>query len=344
MSPPEKADPANADVVKADIVVVNYRSGEYLQACIDGLLAQTETAFRVFLVDNSPETGEVDALIGLDGRFEILPQKDNLGFAAGCNLGAGQGSAPFLAMLNPDAAPEPDWLARLLNCMDDTGADMAGSTQLMTNDPTRLDGAGDAYAPFGVAWRGGFEKRAEIAPPTGYCFSPCAAASIYRRNVFKDVGGFDERFFCYMEDVDIAYRIRMRGGFGVQCKEAVVQHVGSASSGRASPFVIYHGTRNRVWTFLKNTPPVLFVAMWPLHVLVNIAFLIRSLRHQRLGITWEATRDGFRGWSWIASERKHLARTRSRGSFTLARAMTWSLFKLAGRLPDVRPLKPDQTR
>ena len=328
---------------RADIIIVNYRSADYLKACIAGLEAQTEPDFRVFLVDNSPETGDVDRLGPLDERFTLLPQSGNTGFAMGCNIGAAQGSAPYVVMLNPDAAPAADWLENLLACIGETGADMAGSTQLMAADPTRLDGAGDAYTPIGVAWRGGFEQPADNVPETGTCFSPCAAASIYRREVFDAVGGFDERFFCYMEDVDIAYRIRLRGGFGVQCRRTIVHHVGSASSGRASPFVIYHGTRNRIWTFLKNTPPLLLIAMLPAHVLVNLAFLIRSVAHRRFRATWKATLDGFLGWGWIMRERRELARTRSVGSLGIARALTWSPLKLLRRAPDVRPLDVGQT-
>lgn len=327
----------------ADIVIVNYRSGRFLQACIDGLLAQNEKRFQAVIVDNSCATGEVSSLTGLDARFTILTQNGNTGFAMGCNIGAAVGTAPFIVMLNPDAAPQPDWLEALVGCMQQSGVDMGGSTQLLADDQTRLDGAGDAYMPPGVAWRGGYEKPVDILPPTGTCFSPCAAASIYRRVVFEAVGGFDERFFCYMEDVDIAFRIRLRGGTGLQCSEAVVSHVGSASSGRASRFVIYHGTRNRIWTFLKNTPPVLFWLMLPLHVLVNLAFLIRSCFHDRLEPTWKGTRDGFAGWSWIRAERRRLAKSRKVGSWKIAQAMTWSPVKLIRRAPDVRPLKGDQT-
>lgn len=325
----------------ADIIIVNYQSGPHLQACIDGLLGQTESRFRVYLVDNSEDTGEVAALTGLDERVEILTQDGNTGFAKGCNTGVAAGDAPFVVMLNPDAIPQPDWLATLIDCMQQSAAEMGGSTQLQADNPQKLDGAGDVYMPLGVAWRGGYEKSVGILPPTGSCFSPCAAASIYRREIFEAVGGFDERFFCYMEDVDIAFRIRLRGGTGLQCSEAIVSHVGSASSGRASPFVIYHGTRNRIWTYLKNTPPVLLWLTLPGHILVNIAFLLRSIWHGRFSETWRATRDGFAGWSWISEERRNLARTRKNGSLRMMKAFTWSPVKLLNRLPDVRPLPPD---
>ena len=328
---------------RADIVIVNFNAGEYLKACVESLKVQTESRFRCFIIDNSPGNGDVAALGELDDRFVIEAQSTNTGFAAGCNRGAAMGAAPWVAMLNPDAIAEADWLENLLACAERHGVAMAGSTQVMAQRPDRLDGAGDVYTGFGVAWRGGFDGPVHTIPPTGYCFSPCAAASIYRRDAFEAVGGFDERYFCYMEDVDIAYRLRLRGETNIQCREARVAHVGSATSGRASPFVIYHGTRNRIWTFLKNTPPVLFWLMLPLHILVNLAFLVRSRFHDRFDQTWKGTRDGLAGWSWIRAERRHLAEGRKVGSWKIAQAMTWSPIKLVRRAPDVRPLRDDQT-
>jgi len=327
---------------RADIIVVNYNAGDYLIDCVRSLAVQTEDRFRCFIIDNSPESGVVAALGKLDDRFVTEAQSGNTGFAAGCNRGVSLGSAPWVVMLNPDACAEPDWLEKLLDCAETHNVAMAGSTQIMADAPDKLDGAGDVYTAYGVAWRGGYDQSADLIPSTGYCFSPCAAASAYRRDVFLAVGGFDERFFCYMEDVDIAYRLRLLGERSIQCSEARVTHVGSATSGRASPFVIYHGTRNRIWTFLKNTPPVLFWLMLPLHVVVNLAFLIRSRFHDRYEQTWKGTRDGFAGWSWIRGERKQLSKTRSVGSWKLARVMCWSPIKLIKRAPDVRALPDDQ--
>jgi len=328
----------SASTTRADIIVVNYHACDYLIDCVRSLETQTEDRFRCFIIDNSPETGDVAALGELDDRFVIEVQSHNTGFAAGCNRGVSLGSAPWVVMFNPDACAEPDWLKNLLACAETHKVAMVGSTQIMARSPGKLDGAGDVYTAYGVAWRGGYDQSVDLIPPTGYCFSPCAAASAYRRDVFEAVGGLDERFFCYMEDVDIAYRLRLVGERNIQCREAIVTHVGSATSGRASPFVIYHGTRNRIWTFLKNTPPILFWLMLPLHVVVNLAFLVRSRFHDRFGQTWKGTRDGFAGWTWIRAERKSLAKSRKIGSWGMMRAMTWSPTKLMKRAPDVRPL------
>ena len=94
-------------------------------------------------------------------------------------------------------------------------------------------------------------------------FAACAAAALYRRDAFEALGGFEERFFCYYEDVDLGFRLRLAGGRCVLEPRAIVRHVGSASSGQVSGFAEYHGTRNRLWTFLRDMPTALMPIALP---------------------------------------------------------------------------------
>lgn len=325
-------------MARVDVIIVNYNAGTYLAACVEGLLGQTVTDFRAIIVDNASQDDSMAALGDLDDRFSLIHNEENTGFAAACNQGAALGESSWIAMLNPDAVPNPDWLERLLDCAELTGAAAVGSTQLSTEKPGELDGAGDVYSPLGVAWRGGFGASVESLPPTGLCFGPCAAAAFYRRDTFEAMNGFDENFFCYMEDVDLAFRMRLAGHQAVQCREAVVHHVGSAITGRASPFVVYYGTRNRLWTFFKNAPPLMFAAMLVPHLLVNLAFLLRSFAHERSGPTWRAIRDAIAAWPEVMAWRREVQRSRILSSGDIGRAMTWSPVKLLRRDPDVRPL------
>ncbi|MEE2566440.1 glycosyltransferase family 2 protein [Hyphobacterium marinum] len=325
-------------MARVDVIIVNYNAGAYLKACIEGLKRQGLSDFRAIIVDNASEDGSIASLGPLDDRFTLIANRENTGFAAACNQGAAVSKSPWIAMLNPDAVPNADWLETLLACAEETGAAALGSTQISTEDRGLLDGAGDVYSPVGVAWRGGFGAPVSSAPPTGVCFGPCAAAALYRRDVFEAMDGFDENFFCYMEDVDLAFRMRLAGHQAVQCREAVVKHVGSAIAGRASPFVVYYGTRNRIWTFLKNTPPLMFAAMLVPHLLVNFAFLVRSFAHQRNGPTWRAIRDALAAWPEVMAWRREVQKTRVVTSAGIGKAMTWSPIKLLRRDPDVRPL------
>jgi len=325
-------------MARVDVVIVNFNAGGYLKACIAGLQAQSMADYRAIVVDNASQDDSIEALGPLDDRFTIIRNTENTGFAAACNHGAALGTAPWIAMLNPDAIPQADWLETIIACGDDTGAAAIGSTQISTENPDVLDGAGDVYSPFGVAWRGAFESPVASVPSTGTCFGPCAAAALYRRDVYARLGGFDENFFCYMEDVDLAFRMRLTGEFAVQCREAVVHHVGSAIAGRASPFVIYHGTRNRIWTFVKNAPPLMFWGLFPAHLLVNLAFLLRSTAHNRFKPTGRAIMDALKAWPDLMKWRGEVQRQRQASHGKVLGAMTWSLAKLLSRQPDVRPM------
>ncbi|TAN55856.1 MAG: glycosyltransferase, partial [Magnetospirillum sp.] len=173
------------------VVIVNYNGGDLLGAVVDGLARQTMADFDAVIVDNGSGDGSVERLSLPDRRFRIIHAGGNLGFAAGCNRGAAGAASPWLAMLNPDAVPAPNWLERLRAA---TGrhpeAACFGSTQLMADDPSRLDGAGDNYSIFGIAWRGGYGAPATLVTGDIAVFSPCAAAALYRRDVFMAAGGF----------------------------------------------------------------------------------------------------------------------------------------------------------
>ena len=143
------------------------------------------------------------------------------------------------------------------------GTAMFGSTQLDAADARRLDGAGDVYHASGLVWRGHHGAPVDSLPPEGEVFAPCAAAALYRRDAFMDAGGFDESFFCYCEDVDLGFRLRLLGHNCVQVAGARVHHVGSAITGRRSAFATYHSTRNRIWMFVKNMPAALLVPLLP---------------------------------------------------------------------------------
>jgi GT2 family glycosyltransferase len=110
--------------------------------------------------------------------------------------------------------------------------------------------------------------------------------------LFLQHGGFDERFFCYCEDVDLGYRLRLAGERVMILPDAVVAHVGGGSSGPRSKFATYHGARNRVWTYMKNTPPLLFWLTLPLHVGITAMLITLASRRRLAGETWRGARDG----------------------------------------------------
>lgn len=260
------------------IVTVTWNSSPFIGEVINALLNQSLLPQRFIVVDNGSSDAEATAKLvaGFPGA-EWIPLLSNRGVAYANNLGIAQCSdVEFVALLNPDAFPQPTWLESLVTATDaHPGAAAFGSRQLCQGRPSILDGIGDHYHFSGLVWRGGFgEAQRDEHLVASEIFSPCSAAALYRRKNLMEVLGFDDDYFCYVDDVDVGFRLRLAGHSAVYVPDAVVHHVGSASSGgRRSDFATYHGHRNLVWTFVTNMPGTLFWLLLPFHVLLNIVSL-----------------------------------------------------------------------
>lgn len=301
------------------VVIVNYNGGAFLERCLNALSKQTFASFRVIVVDNASSDGSVDDIEARHPAVHIIRLSQNAGFAAGNNVGilAAEG-CDWIACLNPDAFPESDWLAQLMTAARQAPAgSFFGCKMLQTKHPerrftTRLDGTGDMYHVSGLAWRRDRGKPVSKSSKTsGEIFGPCAAAALYARQALLDVGGFDESYFCYYEDVDLAFRLRLKGYRCWYVPGATVQHVGSAITGWRSRFSIYHGHRNLVWTYFKNMPGLLLWWYLPLHLLLNaVTIVVYTLRGQA-GTIFKAKWDALKGLPRIFRMRKALQSTRT---------------------------------
>jgi GT2 family glycosyltransferase len=212
-------------------------------------------------------------------------------------------------MLNPDAFPEADWLLRLVNASRAHPHIAAfGSRQMVNGLSAVLDGIGDVYHISGRVWRNGHGRMEFVADHTAAkIFSPCAGAALYRRDALVKVGGFDEDYFCYIEDIDLGFRLQLAGYACLYVPDAVVHHVGSASSGgQHSNFSVYHGHRNLVWTFVKNMPGVLFWLLLPIHLLLNLGTLIWFTGYGQGGVICRAKWDAIRGLPKMWTKRKQI--------------------------------------
>ena len=325
----------------ASVVIVAYNSGQLLQQCLDALAVQTMGEFEAIIVDNASTDGSLERLRLPDRRFRLVPAGANLGFAAGSNLGIRESCAPWIATLNPDALPAPGWLAALRQATQrHPHIAMFGSTQVDAVNPGRLDGCGDAYSFLGIAWRGRYGHPVEAVPPEGEAFAPCAAAALYRRDVLETVGGFDEAFFCYCEDVDLAFRIRLHGGRCVQVPDAVVHHVGSAMTGPESHFTLYHSARNRVWLMVKNLPLVLLVPLLPVHLTYMALTLWRHPRGNSnyFSATLAGLRAAFSDIGPVLQARRDIQKRRKVSAVAVARMLCWNPRKLWRCDADIRPI------
>ncbi|HEX2560105.1 glycosyltransferase family 2 protein, partial [Phenylobacterium sp.] len=145
---------------QVSVVIVVYNSGPTLERCLASLNSQTFRDFEVILSDNASPDGSAQAAAAQDASLRLIENGENLGFAGGVNRGAAAARGRWLALLNPDAYAEPDWLEKLVaatGAYPDTRA--FASRQLMADDATKLDGLGDVMAAAGFPFRGGYGGR-----------------------------------------------------------------------------------------------------------------------------------------------------------------------------------------
>jgi GT2 family glycosyltransferase len=180
-----------------------------------------------------------------------------------------------------------------------------------------------------MAWRRDHGRKASKSQALpGEIFAPCAAAALYRRADLAAAQGFDEHYFCYFEDIDLAFRLRLQGKRCEYIPKAVVYHVSSGIAGKRSDFASYHGHRNMVWTYFKNMPSPLFWIYLPAHLTVNLIALIICMARGQTKIMLKAKRDALLGLPRILAQRKTIQVNKKITARNLHRVLAHGLLAL----------------
>lgn len=288
---------SRAGATDATVAIVFYDGVADLRDCLACLARQTLKPRRILVVDNS-EAGLPSDVVSSMPSAEILRDGRNLGFAGGNNLALRQAETEFFATLNADAFPEPEWLETLVEAArSHPEAAAFGGLQIQHENPTLADGIGDQYHFSGLAWRRGYLcELASLNLTPRPIFSPCGAAAFFRTAELQAIGGFDEDFFCYCEDLDVGFRLWLAGQACRFVPKAVVRHRGAGSTGDShSDFAVYHGHRNLVWVYLKNMPGFLFWIFLPLHLLMNLQMTHAVTLRGQGEVIRRSKRDAFMG-------------------------------------------------
>jgi len=315
--------PTVATTPLISIIVLNWNGEKYLPFCLDAIAKQTFTDYEVIVIDNASNDHSVDNIEQRWPSFQVIRLEENLGFAAANNLGARTARGNWVALLNNDAYPRPEWLENMVKAIQNYPMfSFFASCILQANNPHLIESAGDIYNVSGLAWpRSRNAEYDKIQLDTDEVFSACAAAALYKREAFLQVGGFNEKFSSHHEDVDLGFRLRLQGYRCLLVPEAVVLHVGSASYGAQSDRVVYQVNRNLVWSFVANMPGWLFWKYLPVHILSNLVFLFYYTFRNQARAIWQAKLDAIRGLPATIRERKLIQKNRKVESNEISQAM-----------------------
>ena len=280
------------------VIIPNWNGQHLLARCLESLAVQTYRDFVVIVVDNHSTDGSVAWLRAVHPDVQVIVNAENRGFATAINQGIRATHSRYLVTLNNDTAPAPDWLAALVAAVESDGAiGMVASKMLFADRPQMINSAGIAIDRVGIAWdwRGGEpddpDERALVE-----IFGPCAGAALYRRAMLDEIGLFDEDFFAYMEDVDLAWRARAAGWRCLYAPQARVLHHHSATGKEGSPFKSFHLGRNKLWLLAKNYPVRELWHHVPLVWLYEGFALLYALCFRRDIHAWRGRWAGLRGW------------------------------------------------
>ncbi len=254
--------------INTTVIIPNLNGREYLQNCLSSLYACENTPFPIIVVDNGSTDGSVELIRQHFPKVRLICFPENRGFSAAVNAGIRAAHTPWVILLNNDTTVEKHFVSCLTKalCADRTRFSV-GAKMLSMSRPDLIDDAGDYYCALGWAFARGKGKNARRYRRPCAVFAACGGAAIYRKAVLEELGLFDEKYFAYLEDMDVGYRARMQGYVNWYEPGAVVYHAGSASSGsRYNAFKIRLSSRNSVYLLLKNMPFF--------QVLVNLPFLL----------------------------------------------------------------------
>lgn len=256
------------------ITIVTYNSAEFIERCLDEVLRQTYHPLKVIVVDNASEDDTVSLLHRYRFCARVIRNERNKGFAAAQNQAIKETESDWVLTLNPDVRLEPDFVARLVRAgmSDDRIGSVCGKLLAMNPDfnlPERpyFDSTGIFMTPnFRHLDRGSRTLDDGQYDRPEWVFGATGAAALYRRKMIDDISidgeFFDEDFFAYREDADVAWRAQLLGWKCLYTPEAVAYHVRSVlpSNRHLQPAVInMHSVKNRFLLRIKNATPSLYL-------------------------------------------------------------------------------------
>jgi GT2 family glycosyltransferase len=293
----------------ASFVVVNFNGRDFLEPCLESILAQTVPASEVIVVDNGSSDDSVSLVRGREPAVRLIEAGRNLGFPAACNRGIKASSGELVAILNNDIVLHPQWLENLLK-YDREPWDFWASRIMFAREPTLVDSAGDGMAVVGAGFKVGYRQPASRFDEVREVFGPCAAAALYRRSMLEALGGFDPDFFLVYEDADLSMRARLRGHRCLYVPEAMVCHHVNSSIRSFSETYVYYGHRNSEFLFWQNMPALLLLLYLPERAAFNLLSFAFFASRGRGGAFIRAKLDVLRSWRRILVKRRSVQRDR----------------------------------
>ncbi len=300
--------------MKVSVVTPNYNGEKFLKTFFDSLNCDSEYIGEVIIVDNGSFDKSKDFINinTFDFPVVLIENSQNLGFAPAVNQGISKAKYEYIFSLNNDTELKKGSIGRMVDLISSSDDIFSVQAKMLQYDNKELiDDVGDEYNLLAWTKKTGENHNSSEYVDVKEIFSSCAGAALYKKSLLEEIGMFDDNFFAYMEDVDLALRSRINGYRNLLCPEAIVYHIGSATSGsRYNEFKVRLAARNNVWVVYKNIPIPLKIVNF---IFLFLGFFIKYLFFVKKGfgnIYFEGIMEGL-------STRNKISKTKFKSKNTI---------------------------
>jgi GT2 family glycosyltransferase len=249
VTPATRRSAGKRELPAVSVIIASHTGRQHLQRCLPALLADDYPDFQVIVVDNASTDGTAEFVEQEYPSVKVIRNALNLGFSRASNMGAAHAPGEYLAFLNQDAVVRPGWLASLVVALEGhPKAALATPQILVLAQPHSINACGNQSHYTGLSFCRGAGQPAGSFTQLEQVNAVSGAAFVMRKDVFEQLGGFDEDFFMYMEDIDLSWRARLAGYSSLYVPDATVYHDYALTFG---PKKTYYQERNRWLMLLK---------------------------------------------------------------------------------------------
>ncbi|WP_407409021.1 glycosyltransferase family 2 protein [Methanobrevibacter sp.] len=270
--------------MKVSVVTPNYNGEKFLKTFFDSLNEDSEYIGEVIIVDNGSEDKSKDYINTNTFNFPVvlIENSENLGFSPAVNQGIRKAKYDYIFSLNNDTELKKGSIKHMVDLISSSEDIFSVQAKMLQyNNKELIDDVGDEYNLLAWTKKTGENHNTNEYVDVVEIFSSCAGAAMYKKPLLEELGMFDDNFFAYMEDVDLAIRSKINGYRNLLCPQAVVYHIGSATSGsRYNEFKVKLAARNNVWVVYKNIPIPLKIINF---IFLFLGFFIKYLFFVRKG-------------------------------------------------------------
>ena len=279
--------------MEVSIIIPNYNGLRFMKDCLNSLAKQTYKDYKLLIVDNGSSDGSKEYF--KENNIDFIDLDTNLGFAGGCNEALKLVDTKYVILLNNDTEVFSDYVEKLVQAIK-KDEKIFSVSPLMINAHKKdiVDDAGDGLCLLGFAYQIGVGEKIINYTKSKEVFTACAGAAIYRMDILREIGFFDEMHFAYLEDIDLGFRARLKGYKNIFCPSAKVYHLGSATSGsKYNSFKVKLAARNNIYLHYKNQSNIILL----LNILpLSLGILIKYIFFSKMGFKndyVEGLKEGF---------------------------------------------------